>query len=510
MDALPTRPRKHFSMIRDFHLADVFTLGTRRAASPRSSWRCAYVASRADALLLAAAFAPAAFIFDVLDGRIARWRQTSSALGRELDSLADVISFGVAPAALAFAAGLSGAGTRRLVYFVCCGVSRLARYNVTAESLSEGSGKVKYFEGTPIPTSVLLTAVLAWAAWHGRIGDASRRCVELLGADLHPLALLFALSGTLMVSKTCYSEALARRAAMFVRNCWYVIAWDHEVPQEGLFSRTVLGEAILLYRTADGGSSACATAAATVWRRSRKAGRKATVCAAATTGCCSTRPAAASRSPAPRPCRRRRACSAIRWSSRTSGCSSGWATKRAPTPALLPDNFSCDDPEWDYLPGYLHYETPQPLICDNLLDFSHLSYVHEKTLGGTTAIAQARATIEPVPRGIRVTRKVHDVPPPPYYSAVRELRRQSRPLVHLRLRPARNAADALGRAPGRGRRGRHATRGAPAQLPDRDAGDRTRDALLLPAVAPHRRRRPFDRRSAAPRAARRVRGRPGR
>jgi vanillate O-demethylase monooxygenase subunit len=91
-------------------------------------------------------------------------------------------------------------------------------------------------------------------------------------------------------------------------------------------------------------------------------------------------------------------------------------------PALLPDNFSCDDPEWDYVPGYLHYETPQPLICDNLLDFSHLSYVHEKTLGGTTAIAQARATIEAVPRGIRVTRKVHDVPPPPYYSAVRKLR----------------------------------------------------------------------------------------
>ena len=50
-----------------------------------------------------------------------------------------------------------------LVYFVCCGVSRLARYNVTAESLSEGGDKVKYFEGTPIPTSVLLTALLAWA-----------------------------------------------------------------------------------------------------------------------------------------------------------------------------------------------------------------------------------------------------------------------------------------------------------------------------------------------------------
>src|SRR6185436_10854470 len=95
-----------------------------------------------------------ALVFDVLDGRIARWRQTSSALGRELDSLADVISFGVAPAALAFACGARGGlDAVVLVYFVCCGVSRLARYNVTAESMSADTGKVTHFEGTPIPTS---------------------------------------------------------------------------------------------------------------------------------------------------------------------------------------------------------------------------------------------------------------------------------------------------------------------------------------------------------------------
>jgi CDP-diacylglycerol--serine O-phosphatidyltransferase len=90
-----------------------------------------------------------------------------------------------------------------LIYFVCCGVSRLARYNVTAEALSEGAAKVKYFEGTPIPTSVVLTGVLAWAAWQGRVGE------RLYGGAwdagpwvLHPLALAFALSGTLMISKT--------------------------------------------------------------------------------------------------------------------------------------------------------------------------------------------------------------------------------------------------------------------------------------------------------------------
>jgi CDP-diacylglycerol--serine O-phosphatidyltransferase len=82
-------------------------------------------------------------------------------------------------------------------------VSRLARYNVTAEALSEGGAKVKYFEGTPIPTSVVLVGVLAWAAWQGRIGDAAWGGAWMLGPwVLHPLTLLFALSGTLMISKT--------------------------------------------------------------------------------------------------------------------------------------------------------------------------------------------------------------------------------------------------------------------------------------------------------------------
>jgi CDP-diacylglycerol--serine O-phosphatidyltransferase len=192
-------------MIRGFHLADVFTLGNAACGVAAVLLAMRSLAGRdVGDLLLAAAFAPAALAFDILDGRIARWRQTSSALGRELDSLADVISFGVAPAALAFACGMTGGWDAVvLVYFVCCGVSRLARYNVTAESLSEGGDKVRYFEGTPIPTSVVLTAVLAWAAWHGKIGAGLPGGVwSVAGAELHPLALLFALSGTLMVSKT--------------------------------------------------------------------------------------------------------------------------------------------------------------------------------------------------------------------------------------------------------------------------------------------------------------------
>src|SRR5205823_7134095 len=121
----------------------------------------------------AAALAPAAFVCDVLDGRIARARHQHSPLGRELDSLSDVISFGVAPAALGFAAGMHGGwDAAALIYFVCCGVSRLARYNITAEELAGASGKVKYFEGTPIPTSVVIVLLLAAAQWQGRTGEA--------------------------------------------------------------------------------------------------------------------------------------------------------------------------------------------------------------------------------------------------------------------------------------------------------------------------------------------------
>ncbi len=207
----PESPPRHFSMIRGFHLADFFTLGNAACGMTAVFLAMLYMASESTAhFLWAAAMAPAAFVFDVLDGRIARWRQQHSALGRELDSLADVISFGVAPATLAFAAGARGGlDAAILVYFVCCGVSRLARFNVTAESISEGSGKVKYFEGTPIPTSVVLTAILAYCAWTGAIDENLWGGAWTLGPwVLHPLVLLFGLSGTLMISKTLHIPKL--------------------------------------------------------------------------------------------------------------------------------------------------------------------------------------------------------------------------------------------------------------------------------------------------------------
>ena len=202
--ATQARP-PHLSMIRGFHLADFLTLGNAACGTTSVFAVMAYVETRhARALLTAILLLPVGLFFDVLDGRVARWRQRHSAMGRELDSLADVISFGVAPAALAYGAGMRGGwDVVVLIYFVCCGVSRLARFNVTAEALSTDTGTVKYFEGTPIPSSLVLVAIVAVCAWLGRLGDALPFGTIRLGVGtLHPLALLWFVSGSLMISKT--------------------------------------------------------------------------------------------------------------------------------------------------------------------------------------------------------------------------------------------------------------------------------------------------------------------
>jgi CDP-diacylglycerol---serine O-phosphatidyltransferase len=202
---------RHFSMLRGFHVADFFTLGNAACGAGAVFLAMLYMASQSPVhFYAAAALAPAAFIFDILDGRIARARHEHSPLGRELDSLADVISFGVAPAALGFAAGLQGGWDAiALAFFICCGVSRLARYNVTAESLSAGADKVAYFEGTPIPTSVVLVGLLAAAAASGAVGEDLFGGVMQIGPwQLHPFALLFVLSGSLMISKTLHIPKL--------------------------------------------------------------------------------------------------------------------------------------------------------------------------------------------------------------------------------------------------------------------------------------------------------------
>ena len=191
-------------MIREFHLADWFTLGNA-VCGVGALFSCMTYLETHDLrhIYFACTLVLAALVFDVLDGRIARWRQKSSAMGRELDSLADVISFGVAPAIIAYACGMQGLYDRVvLAFFVACGVSRLARYNVTAEVMSEGTGKVKFFEGTPIPTSFVLVLLMAIAASMGAVREHLWfGKVAIAGFTLHPLVLIFALSGSLMISR---------------------------------------------------------------------------------------------------------------------------------------------------------------------------------------------------------------------------------------------------------------------------------------------------------------------
>lgn len=192
-------------MIRDFQLADLFTLcnGFAGMGSVLASMRYAVDGDRA-AMWAAFGLMPVSLVCDFLDGRIARWRGEVSLLGQELDSLADAVAFGVAPAALAFALGMRGGwDALALVYFVGCGISRLARYNATAAQLSDDSGKVKYYEGTPIPTSLAIAVVLAVLAGKGLVHDHLPGGAHAIGPFvLHPLVLLYVLSGSAMISKT--------------------------------------------------------------------------------------------------------------------------------------------------------------------------------------------------------------------------------------------------------------------------------------------------------------------
>ena len=137
-------------------------------------------AGAAERFTVAAQAIIAAVVLDGLDGRIARMTNTTSAFGREMDSLADVISFGLAPAVLAFAWGvqfiepLVGEKTRGQIFsagyfvaflFLLCGACRLARFNVQVNPVPKNPGKPdrKYFVGLPIPAAAAMVAAVVWA-----------------------------------------------------------------------------------------------------------------------------------------------------------------------------------------------------------------------------------------------------------------------------------------------------------------------------------------------------------
>lgn len=197
--------KKHLSMLRSYTVADLFTLGNATCGTIAIFLCLNYIAEgRNQYFWFAFVLLYAALFCDVIDGYWARRSKRQSVLGADLDSLADIVSFGVAPAVLGFTLGLRGGWDMAiLAFFVVCGISRLARFNVTAEALSDGTGKVKYFEGTPIPTSIVIVTLLGVAFAGQAINDALWFGAYRLGpAVLHPLTLIYALSGMGMISAT--------------------------------------------------------------------------------------------------------------------------------------------------------------------------------------------------------------------------------------------------------------------------------------------------------------------
>ena len=211
---------------------------------------------------------------------------------------------------------------------------------------------------------------------------------------------------------------------MWLNDCWYVIAWEHEILAEELFTRTALNIPLLLVRTLaneiiafedrcphrhaplslgryEGDGIRCGYHGLKIDLR----------------GQCMEVPGM-DRAPQHTQVRRFPVARKSNWVFVWMG------DPQAADEALLPDNFSNASPEWQNIPGYMHYATPYLLICDNLLDFSHLSYVHEKSLGGSAAIALARPLIEELSddgqRGLRVSRFVNDVPAPPFYQRFKQ------------------------------------------------------------------------------------------
>jgi CDP-diacylglycerol---serine O-phosphatidyltransferase len=192
-------------MLRSYTVADVFTLANGTCGTISIFLCLDFIAEgRNQFFWVAFLLLFLALGCDVLDGYCSRRSGRQSVLGADLDSLADVVSFGVAPAVLGFTLGLRGAWDMVLLaYFVVCGISRLARFNVTAAALSDASGKVKYFEGTPIPTSIVIVALLGVAFYQDATNEALWLGVYRLGpAALHPLALMYGLSGSAMISAT--------------------------------------------------------------------------------------------------------------------------------------------------------------------------------------------------------------------------------------------------------------------------------------------------------------------
>ena len=206
-----TSDTRHFNMVRSLHLADFITCmnGFSGFYSIISCLRF-ILTKQSHYVQRAHFFIALGLFFDFFDGRVARLRNKASLMGQELDSLADLISFGVAPASIAFSLGFqTTVDVLILTFFVLCGLTRLARFNVTVANIpKDQSGKSQYFEGLPIPTSLLLVATMAFWVYKGWHSSELGLPCGILFADsffeFHPISLLFFIHGCCMVSKSLH------------------------------------------------------------------------------------------------------------------------------------------------------------------------------------------------------------------------------------------------------------------------------------------------------------------
>ena len=202
---------------------------------------------------------------------------------------------------------------------------------------------------------------------------------------------------------------------MFLRNCWYVAGWSQEFSDGAVVCRTMLGEPIVLYRKGDGGIAAledrCVHRLAPLSRgriegddlRCMYHGLK-----FAPSGRCVEIPGQSAIPPK----------AAVRSYPVAEQDCWVWLWMGDPAladTALIPHALKHGDPDWYMQTGRLGYEANYQLINDNLLDLSHLSYVHENTLGrNSMSWGESRPTITPIERGLRIARWVVDNPAPGY------------------------------------------------------------------------------------------------
>ncbi len=198
---------RHFSMIRNLHMADFITLlnGFSGFYSIISCLRYTltgqtHYVQRAHFFILLGLF------FDFFDGRVARLRNKSSLMGQELDSLADLVSFGVSPATIAFAIGFrTTVDVLFLAFWVLCGLTRLARFNISVNNIPKDKhGKSQYFEGLPIPTNLFWVGFMALLVYKDWIHDNLPFGIVFQDTlfEFHLVTIGFVLQGCAEISKS--------------------------------------------------------------------------------------------------------------------------------------------------------------------------------------------------------------------------------------------------------------------------------------------------------------------